>query len=317
MVVTASVFYVYKHVTLDTNEVFYVGKGKGKRAYSKARSKFWKNIADKYGYKVLFIKKGLTEKEAFELEEKKIGNYKKRGLCRANLTDGGEGMAGYKFTEKQLGTLRKAVNKKEHREKKAKATKKRWECVDYQKKMKRMTEKLWLDTKFREKQRDGSRKIWGNPDLRKKHADALKEFMSTSDYNEYKVKLSKASKKMWESSEFRKKRKDSLEKVMATSEYKVKKSEGCKKMWKNSELRNKHRASMIKVTGAKEYRNKQAIVKGGKPFFILTLEGEVVEAFVSIKECARTYELHASHISECLHGKAKQHKGYTFRYKEE
>ena len=30
---TESKFYVYRHIRLDTNEVFYVGKGFGKRAW--------------------------------------------------------------------------------------------------------------------------------------------------------------------------------------------------------------------------------------------------------------------------------------------
>lgn len=43
--------YVYKHIRLDTNEVFYVGIGSGityKRAYKvNGRTQFWQNITKK------------------------------------------------------------------------------------------------------------------------------------------------------------------------------------------------------------------------------------------------------------------------------
>ena len=39
-------FYTYVHRTADTGSVFYVGKGKGQRAYTKFnRTKFWTHVA--------------------------------------------------------------------------------------------------------------------------------------------------------------------------------------------------------------------------------------------------------------------------------
>ena len=95
-------FYVYVHKKKTTGEVFYVGKGTGKRAYHKTkRSKFWKNIVEKHGYVVEFIEVGLQEWYAFELEQNLIAYYGRRDLeegCLVNATEGGEGSAGHLWT---------------------------------------------------------------------------------------------------------------------------------------------------------------------------------------------------------------------------
>lgn len=86
-------YFVYYHVRLDKNHVFYIGKGtkevKGniyKRAYVKAkRNIYWKRITDKTAYKVEIIKEFETELEALVYEARLIqmfGLYKNGGnLC--------------------------------------------------------------------------------------------------------------------------------------------------------------------------------------------------------------------------------------------
>lgn len=63
-------YYVYYHKRLKDNSIFYVGKGKGKRAYSKSmRNVHWQNIVNKdIGFIVEIIKENLTNKTALELE---------------------------------------------------------------------------------------------------------------------------------------------------------------------------------------------------------------------------------------------------------
>ena len=56
-----AIYYVYEHTRPDTGNVFYVGKGSFKRAYSKAkRNKHWHNIVNKaQGFSVNIIAKDL------------------------------------------------------------------------------------------------------------------------------------------------------------------------------------------------------------------------------------------------------------------
>lgn len=118
-------YYIYIHINLQTGEPFYIGKGKDNRYKSKSgRSKFWKNIVNKYDYDIMFLEENLTEDESFEREVywiKRIGR-KDLGLGPlVNFTDGGEGRSGYmcsdetkqKLREKNLGKIqpRDVVNK--------------------------------------------------------------------------------------------------------------------------------------------------------------------------------------------------------------
>ena len=91
-------YFVYFHIRLSNNQIFYIGKGKNKRFKSVAdRNKHWHNVANK-GYYYLIYANNLTEKEAFNLEKEMIKKYKSQLV---NLTDGGEGTSGYKYTKEQ------------------------------------------------------------------------------------------------------------------------------------------------------------------------------------------------------------------------
>lgn len=86
-------FYVYKHVRLDNNKTFYVGKGINYRAYDKCnRNIYWKRITNKYPYKVIIVKSNLTEKEAYSIENQMTLLFKRYGRAETNLnTDYGIG----------------------------------------------------------------------------------------------------------------------------------------------------------------------------------------------------------------------------------
>lgn len=66
-------FCVYLHRKEATNEVFYIGQGTQKRAFSKSsRNKKWKELTSLYSYKVEIVKTNLTKLEALALESKLI-----------------------------------------------------------------------------------------------------------------------------------------------------------------------------------------------------------------------------------------------------
>lgn len=83
-------YYIYAHRRNDTGEIFYIGKGCGKRAWKKSdRSEWWKRVEAKNGRTVEIISRGLSENDAFELEQLVISEIGRGHLC--NLRDGGLG----------------------------------------------------------------------------------------------------------------------------------------------------------------------------------------------------------------------------------
>jgi hypothetical protein len=94
-------FFVYEHWRPDTNTCFYVGKGKGDRAWSmRNRNRHHRAIREKLeraglSIEVRIVFSDLTEDEAFALEVERIAMYGE-GLC--NITTGGEGFSGGRHT---------------------------------------------------------------------------------------------------------------------------------------------------------------------------------------------------------------------------
>ena len=108
--------YVYEHIRLDKNEVFYVGignKSNFKRAFQEPnRSTFWKNIVSKSnGFKVNILFKNLSWDEACLKEIKLIALYGRKDLglgTLVNLTNGGDGKVGIKCTQETRDKISKA-----------------------------------------------------------------------------------------------------------------------------------------------------------------------------------------------------------------
>ena len=109
--------YVYRHIRLDKNEPFYIGIGSDeeyKRAStSKNRNIFWKRIINKTEFEVEILCDNLNWDEACLKEKEFISLYgrkdkNKGSLC--NLTDGGEGVCGFKVsnaTKKKMSDAKK------------------------------------------------------------------------------------------------------------------------------------------------------------------------------------------------------------------
>jgi hypothetical protein len=95
---------VYKHIRLDTNEVFYIGIGSRKRrAYSDyKRSKHWHSVVNKVGYKVELLHEDIDWEKACEIEQELIKLYGRKDLglgTLVNMTDGGDGRFGTTASE--------------------------------------------------------------------------------------------------------------------------------------------------------------------------------------------------------------------------
>lgn len=109
--------YVYRHIRLDKNEVFYIGIGVGHRANQKSRrNPHWVRIVKKAGYRIEIMIDDLTWEQACGKEVEFISLYgrrdKKMGTL-VNMTDGGEGMCGYvasEETRRKISAAKKGIN---------------------------------------------------------------------------------------------------------------------------------------------------------------------------------------------------------------
>lgn len=90
MAINERIYYVYLHITADTNEVFYVGKGSGSRIGDKCGKKQpWWDVYNEHDYYQVKIAEGLTEDEAYIIEGEMIDYWKNdMGMELANLTAG-------------------------------------------------------------------------------------------------------------------------------------------------------------------------------------------------------------------------------------
>jgi hypothetical protein len=117
-------YYVYVWYIKGTNEVFYVGKGKGKRYKElSSRNKFFIDMYEAHECDVKKVYENLTESEAFQKEKEVVKWYRENTTFRlTNQTDGGEGSSGWNPPQ-------------EFRDKQSKIHKEQWQDEEFKNKM--------------------------------------------------------------------------------------------------------------------------------------------------------------------------------------
>ena len=86
------IYYVYAYINKKTVLPYYIGKGKGQRAYAKLSVKVPKDLS-----KIVFLETNLTDVGALALERRYIEWFGRKDLGTGilmNRTDGGEGASG-------------------------------------------------------------------------------------------------------------------------------------------------------------------------------------------------------------------------------
>ena len=99
-------YYTYAYLREDRTP-YYVGKGKGRRVYTKGKVEI-KPPKDKT--RIIFLKQNLTEEEAFKHEIYMIAVFGRKdlgtGILR-NKTNGGDGISGFRHSEKSKNEMSK------------------------------------------------------------------------------------------------------------------------------------------------------------------------------------------------------------------
>ena len=93
-------FYVYEWYNVDTNEIFYVGKGCRER-YKQTikRNKLFQEYYKNNNCNSRIIKYFEKEEDAFKYENERILELKEIGQCFCNLDNGGKGGVNFIWTD--------------------------------------------------------------------------------------------------------------------------------------------------------------------------------------------------------------------------
>jgi len=127
-------YYTYAYLREDKTP-YYIGKGKGNRAYRRKRNDI-KPPKDKS--RILILKKNLTEEEAFKHEVYMIAVFGRKDLGTGilhNRTDGGEGMSGFTHSEETKRKMMEKTVPENSRKKISKALKGRTFSVEHRRKL--------------------------------------------------------------------------------------------------------------------------------------------------------------------------------------
>lgn len=224
--------YVYGHYKADTNELFYIGKGIGRRAWSKSgRNRHWKFVANKHGFIVKILHDNLTDEEAFTKEKELITEVGLEQL--ANIAEGGIGLT-------------------------SEIVKLAYKDPEYNRKHQEHLERIRLDPEIRKRHKEAVQKTMQTPEYKKTHRTAMQKVY---DNPEFREKISKIHKELYKNDEYLEKRKEQLSKLHNNPEWKRKNKEHLANIREVNRLRKDEIGKKISEGLKKYHANKKSLDK--------------------------------------------------------
>lgn len=183
--------YVYGHYKADTDELFYIGKGKDKRAWDKhSRNKHWNAVVKKHGYTVKILVDNLTDEEAYKRETELIAEAGMNNLV--NKTEGGVGLTS--------DVAKETMNRPEVKKKVSEASKRRWQDPEFRKRRAESMRKVRESEEYKKNHQDAMKRIAQNPEWLKANAEQVRKSARNPERIE---KIRESSRKRWESPEYK------------------------------------------------------------------------------------------------------------------
>jgi hypothetical protein len=287
--------YVYAHYKPDYN-IFYIGKGHGRRAWrTSGRGEFWDRTIRKHGgYHIVLLHEHLTEDEAFQKEKEEIEFWGRRndGGFLINLTDGGDGVSGYKFTKEQLANVKAAKQKLA-------------QDPEWRAKQKAGAQKLAQDPEWRAKNKAGVQKRSQDPEWRAKQKAAMQKLAQDPEWRA-------AMQKLAQDPEWRAKNKAAMQKLAQDPEWRAKQKAGAQKLAQDPIWLAKVKAGAQKRSQDPEWRAKQkaASVPRQIEFSVISPDGTLYLTQRNVNEFCKTHGLQESCMRKVLKGKRNHHLGW-------
>jgi hypothetical protein len=160
-------FYIYCYIRKDGTP-YYIGKGKNNRAFAKHH----KSVSvPKDKNRIIIMERNLSELGAFALERRYIrwfGRKDNKSGILLNLTEGAEGVSGYKMSEESKKHVKERMlnlwKDSTHREKVlSKLT-----SEEHKNKTSIRYKQMWQNSEYREKRIEETKKLWQNPNYKGK-----------------------------------------------------------------------------------------------------------------------------------------------------
>lgn len=319
-------YYVYAWYTKDTNEIFYIGKGTGKRYLTRKReNKFFMNVLNAHDSDSFILKDGLSEKEAFDLEIILIEYYRKKSRILTNICDGGEnppkmyGKRPEEWGEKIKKGVISAYKKNPELRKKSSDRMKAFLQTEKGKDFIKKSVQSRNNDKFRKEQSIRCKKANNTKEYKDKQSKIMKEIYSSEEIRErwrggknpraQSVKqfdLNKNFIKEYDTiTQASKETGVGIARISDVARGNRKTAGGF--IWSFSNDKK------IKNNGKHVYQAEKD--KSRKPIIQYNLDGTFVKEYGGIAEAARKNDLDRTNIISNLKGRTKTAYGYIWKYK--